>query len=277
MKKSVSVMLLLVLSLFLLVGCQRAGTWCPSPGVCIYPEEIPEEEFDKITEEIIIPEEEQQPQEITVPDVEKKAREIIVGYIGANRPKQQIIEALEEEEIPNDIIQKLMDEYFPEADIIVTEGELVKLAPQATDPEGDVVTFTFSEPLDGNGEWQTEIGDAGTYEIIITASDGVNEVTQTFVILVRPANQPPVITIAATLDVDEGDTIILEPEVSDPEGDDVEVSFSGWMTSDTYKTTYNDAGEHIVTITATDGINEVNKDILITISDVNRPPEFVLP
>jgi hypothetical protein len=245
MKKSVIAIVMILSLVFVLSGCQRAGTWCPSPGVCVFPEEITEDETEDISEEIIIPEEEQ-------PDIIEESEEII--------------EEVEEE------IDETIEEITTEADMVVTEGELVKLSPEATDPEGDVVTFTFSEPLDDNGEWQTEIGDAGTYTITVIASDGVNEVSQEFTILVRPANRPPVLDVPAMIEVNEGETVVIEPEVSDPEGDDVEITYSGWMTSDTYKTTYNDAGEYIVTVTATDGVNEVSDDILITVNDVNRAP-----
>ena len=44
------------------------------------------------------------------------------------------------------------------------------------------------------------------------------------------------------------------------------------MTSDTYKTTYDDAGSYIVTIIASDGKTSVAKDVKVNVQNVNRPP-----
>ncbi len=232
MKKNILFMLILAISLiFLLNGCQKLGTFCPSPGVCVYPEEM-EEGMEEISGEIIVPTEEI------------------------------------EEEVPEEVEEELPEE----ADIIVTEGELVKLAPKATDPEGDIITFTFSEPLNENGEWLTEIGDAGLYKTIVIASDGVNEVSQEVTILVKPANKPPIMEFIEDIIVTEGDTVTIEPVVSDPEGDNIVISYSGWMTTSSYETTYEDAGEYIVTVTASDGVNEVSQNVNIIVNEFNRPP-----
>jgi len=244
MKKNIVFMLILSISLiFLLSGCQNLGTFCPSPGVCVYPEEIEEVEgIEEITGEVIVPPLEEIEEEEFIPE--------------------------EEEFIPEE------EEFIPEeADIVVTEGELVKLAPEAKDPEGDIVTFTFSEPLDENGEWLTETGDAGFYTIMVIASDGVNEVSKEFTILVKEiANKAPVMEFIEDITITEGDTITIEPTVTDPEGDNIIISYSGWMTTSSYTTTYDDTGEYVVTIAASDGVNEIFQDVNIIINEFNRPP-----
>ncbi len=228
MRKNFIILLIFVLSLvFILNGCQRLGTFCPSPGVCIYPEEnVSDKGLEDLTGDIIIPEE----------DIE---------------------EEIEEE---------------TEADIVVNEGEVVKLKPQASDPEGDIIEFTFSEPLNASGEWQTKAGDAGFYKVTVTASDGVNEVTHEVTILVKSANRPPVMEFIEDKEVNEGETVLFEPEVVDPEGDEISITYSGWMTSNKYTTTFDDAGEYKVTVTASDGVNEVTQDVTVTVKNLNRPP-----
>ncbi len=57
-------------------------------------------------------------------------------------------------------------------DITIDEGDLVKITPIAIDPDEDTLTFTFSSPLNSDGEWQTDYDDAGTYKTTITVSDG---------------------------------------------------------------------------------------------------------
>ncbi len=163
-----------------------------------------------------------------------------------------------------------------EADLVVTEGDLVKLNPKVTDEDGDQVTLTFSAPLDQNGMWQTEIGDAGLYHVTITASDGKATSTKEMTILVKSSNNPPLIQVDDLIEVSEGEMVELDPIVTDPDGDDVELTVSGWMDSLTYQTGYNDAGEYIVTLTASDGKSETTKDVVVIVKNTNRPPVLQL-
>ncbi len=74
--------------------------------------------------------------------------------------------------------------------------------------------------------------------------------------------------------VDETETVILRPLAFDPEGKEITFTFSGWMNSEVKQTTYDDEGTYEVTITATDGFNELKQTIEITVNNVNRPPVF---
>ena len=132
--------------------------------------------------------------------------------------------------------------------------------------------MSFTEPMDA-GFWNTTIGDAGKYEVDITVTDGVESVTDSFTILVTAANTPPTISIDNQT-YDEGELVILEPEVSDPDGDSINVTYSGWMNQSTYQTTYDDSGVHLVTISVSDGTVTVEEQVTITVKDVNRPPVF---
>ena len=152
------------------------------------------------------------------------------------------------------------------------EGELVRISPQGVDEDGDPIQFTFSEPLDENGEWQTAAGDAGEYLVDITASDGRATVTRQLRIVVLSDNEAPEISGVSDIVVSEGETISLSPEVTDPDGDDVTVSYSGWMTSATYTTGFDDAGEHEVTISATDGERTTTRAVTIVVENTNRAP-----
>jgi len=159
--------------------------------------------------------------------------------------------------------------------LVVIEGEEASFPKlKVTDPDGDAIKYTYSEPLDYQGTWQTREGDAGEYLTSITASDGENEVVQEVLIIVEALNKPPVIELFSDIVVQEDDRITLDPDVTDPEGKDVTITFSGWMDSDTRKTTYDDAGEYIVRITASDGVKESYQDVKITVENVNRPPVF---
>lgn len=159
--------------------------------------------------------------------------------------------------------------------ITVQEGELVVLKPESEDPDADTILYTFSEPLDKDGRWQTKKGDAGNYEITVTASDGELTDTQKILLVVESTNKPPVLSPIADITINEGETVSLEPVATDPDGDEVTITYSGWMTEASYITNYDDAGTHIVTVTASDNIGSASQDVIVTVNNMNRPPKIV--
>lgn len=157
----------------------------------------------------------------------------------------------------------------------VIEGDLVEFPNlRAVDPDGDPIEYTFSSPLNDEGEWQTGKGDAGDYKVTITASDGVNTVSQDILIVVLPQNRPPVIELADTIEVMEGETVVIEPKVTDAEGDEVAISYTGWMKSATKATNFDDAGSYKVLVTASDGSSESSKTVVINVANKNRAPSL---
>ncbi len=161
--------------------------------------------------------------------------------------------------------------------ITKTEGERIVLHPQAIDPDGDEVHYSFTEPFAADGTWQTRIGDAGSYDVTITATDthgAAAEVTITVIVL--PANQPPHLNCPELIVVREGEDVIIDCEVSDPEGDEVAVSYDGWMDGPTRSTGYDDAGSYTVTVTAADEHGQSEATVVVKVEDVNRAPEFPL-
>jgi hypothetical protein len=161
-----------------------------------------------------------------------------------------------------------------------TEGELVELKPQVLDPDGDVLTFTFSPPVNQDGRWQTKIGDEGLYSITIGVSDGASTSSEVVDIIVLRANRPPIISCRDII-VDEGEEINLNDRcsVTDEDNGDIQLAYSGWMNSGRYQTTFDDAGEHVVLITASDRngstvLHTVSKDVTIQVNNMDRSPIF---
>jgi len=161
------------------------------------------------------------------------------------------------------------------SDITVKEGETVRISAVAADPDNEPVTIKYSAPLNDNGEWETEEGDVGKYKVTVTASDGKLASKQEVLVSVTSLNKPPTLDIVAEINVNEGETVMLSPVATDPEGSEIVISYSGWMRSSTYETDYDDAGTYTVTVTASDGVNQVTKEVTINVEDVNRPPEFI--
>ena len=165
---------------------------------------------------------------------------------------------------------------LPESGVMIeaTEGDLVELKPEAVDPDQDLVNFFFTTPFNENGRWQTKEGDAGQYLVTITASDGKSNTSQDILVVIQKANKAPVIECPEEVTVKEGETIKLDCNIYDPEGESVIAEYSGFMKSSTYTTTYDDAGEYSVQIKARDKLKETTATLKIKVIDVNRPPEI---
>ncbi len=184
---------------------------------------------------------------------------------------------VEEVQTTEEAVEEVVKEEVKEVPTLkVKEGEFVSFPNlKATDPDGDKITYTFSTPLNLKGEWQTKDGDAGEYTVAITASDVITQIKKDVMIIVEEVNKDPVLEKIKDIVVEEGKTVKLAPKALDPEGKPLTITYSGWMTSDTKVLDYNSAGDYIVRVTISDGVNEVFQDVKITVEDVNRPPVFV--
>ncbi len=191
-----------------------------------------------------------------------------------NATKIEEIKEVEEKEVEEEVEaaeEEVEEEKVQE--ISVTEGDLIQLKVKATDPDGNPLTYSFSEPLNSTGAWQTQEGDAGEYNITVTVTDSEGlSASQELKIIVLALNHAPILEKIDPIVVDEGDTIEIKINASDPDGDELEITFSGWMNSSTYTTDYDDAGNYTVTVKVTDGKETVSQDILITVNNKNRAP-----
>lgn len=159
-------------------------------------------------------------------------------------------------------------------EVSVIEGDLIEVIPDAEDPDGDKLEFTFYPPLNSTGGWQTKEGDVGFYESNVTVSDGTFKDTTPLRIHVNSFNAKPIVQSLPDLTVKEGDTIDVTVEVEDPEGELISIKFSGWMDSHVKETTHQDAGIHLVTVSVSDGTHEVNESFQVIVENINRPPTF---
>jgi|WetSurMetagenome_2_1015567.scaffolds.fasta_scaffold153399_1 hypothetical protein len=164
----------------------------------------------------------------------------------------------------------------PENGVVIqaTEGDLVQLKPEAVDPDGQKVAYSFTTPFDSNGKWQTKEGDAGTYHVTVTASDGQASSSEEVSVLIKKAKKGPVIECPDSFTVKEGDSISLNCNIYDPEGDQAIVEYSGFMKGPTYSTTYNDAGKYTTIVKAKNQYKETAKTISITVLNTDRSPDI---
>jgi len=154
----------------------------------------------------------------------------------------------------------------------VQETDLVKINAEAVDPDGDELSYSYSLPLDENGEWQTEYGDAGEYNLKITASDGINKTEEKVILIVKKKNQPP-FTTEKKVSVKETQQLDLKNFVSDPDNDILSYTFNApFDKNGLWATGYEDAGDYVAHFTISDGEFNVKAQIGVKVLNTNQPP-----
>jgi len=209
---------------------------------------------------------------------EINVEDVVIEVVEEDVVVEEVIEASEESDI---VVEE--EEISEEAIvIIVEESELISLIPKAQDPDNDALIFTFTSPLDKNGEWQTTYGDEGEYTITVTASDGTLTTSREVLIIVNKKDEAPVFDSFSpedtVVEIDETETIDFEVITSDMNDDELTYTWKldGIEVNDensyTYETTYEDSGSHTVKIIVSDNTFDTEKIWAVTVSNVNREP-----
>ncbi|HYR51425.1 MAG TPA: Ig-like domain-containing protein [Candidatus Dormibacteraeota bacterium] len=183
------------------------------------------------------------------------------------------------------------------ANMTVNEGSTADQTLQATDLDGDTITFAkVSGPtyatVSAAGLVRLAPGfeDAGTAIATVSASDGTLSDTKSFEIQVNNTNRPPVLQQIANMTVTEGATAEQTMHATDPDGDAVSYfksSGPGFMTVGLttgiihLAPVSGDAGTHDAVARATDGGAVVDSSsFTITVNPAapeNHPPVLALP
>ena len=259
MKKEI-LFALMIISVILISACDVYNTlYAQQPRIEGEAVEVPEEDITIETEDWM---------EGMAEDTEEIDSE---DLLNKGEVEIDIEDIFEEEDIPEDATVT-----------IVEETELVSLVPKAEDPDKDTLTFTFTSPLNENGEWQTTYGDAGQYTITVTASDGSLTASKEVLIIVNRKEEAPVLNSlkpdTTTIEIDETDTIDFKAIASDLNDDQLTYTWkldgigTGDKDSMQYQTTYEDSGSHTMKAIISDGMFETEKIWSVTVNNVNRKP-----
>ena len=164
--------------------------------------------------------------------------------------------------------------------ITVNETDFVSLKPKVRDEDADKLAYSFTEPLDENGQWQTKYGDAGKYNVTVTVSDGTTNVSTDVLLVVKKKNVPPVIDSFAPQDmsitINEGEEARFDVEASDLNKDVLRYAWKldGNVVYEkkdyAYKTDYGNAGLHKISVIVSDGEEEISKEWEINVNKVDR-------
>ena len=108
----------------------------------------------------------------------------------------------------------------------------------------------------------------------VTATDGKLSSSQKIKLVVDRVNVPPVIAALKDLIVNEGEVVVVEPKVTDPNSDAVSVAISEPLKSGKFMTDHTSAGEYKIIVMATDGELESKETFVLRINDVNMLPQI---
>ncbi len=199
---------------------------------------------------------------------------VLAGCVNAPVEEPTLVEELEqiEQELEsNDLVETPEEEPMMRT-IAIDENQELDLGVDIVDPDNDVVDYTFSAPLNDDGKWDTNYGDAGEYVVTITATDGVHTAIEDVNLVVNRVNVAPELSGVENINAQEGDLIEFIPEVMDPNGDSIELTVSAPLDMGTFQTDHTSAGVYEIVVTATDGELTTTETVSLTIEDVNVLP-----
>ncbi len=178
----------------------------------------------------------------------------------------------------------------------VDEGQLLEITITATDPDGDVLTYSASNlpagssfnPVNQKFTWTPDFTQAANYDLLFTVTDNGTHpmsTSETITITVGNVNRPPVLARIGDKTISEGQLLQFTITATDPDGDPLAYSASNLPSGATFdpitqtfswSPTYDQAGNYPeVRFTVTDsGIPpaSASEAITITVGNVNRPP-----
>ena len=199
---------------------------------------------------------------------------------------------------------------LPLQDVTVKETETVQINPAASDPDEDILHFSFTSPLGKrSGKWKTTFEDQGEYTTYVTATDGKNPDTKPVKITVLKNNRPPTITIKNDdVTVNENQEFQITAKATDPDNDNLTLSLENppkgatfingaFVWSPPFESVTNKKDSLVndlsssspllnkklnsestvlwLTFKASDGELETIHPVKITIKNINRAPQIV--
>mgnify|MGYP000087673068 FL=1 len=177
----------------------------------------------------------------------------------------------------------------------ITEGQHYLYHLQGQDADNDRLSYRLlSAPsamvMQVNGQslsWRPGFKDDGRHEVMVSVSDGVKEVIQSFTLLVNNKNRGPRINSLPLQSVTENQVYKARVAAFHPDGMALNyqlITAPNTMQIDnhqgliTWQTGFQDAGTHLVEVEVTDeeGLTKQLRYPII-VKDVNRAPYFVSP
>ncbi len=167
----------------------------------------------------------------------------------------------------------------------VNENSLLSFSVNATDGNGDTITYTAQNLPSGatfsnkTFSWTPSYQQANTYQVTFIASDGGEQDSETITITVNNVNRAPVLGAIGNKSVNENFLLTIGVAASDPDGGTITYSVNGLPSGAAFAgqtfnwtPTYSQAGNHTVTFVVSDGQAQDSETITINVNNVNRAP-----
>ena len=159
-----------------------------------------------------------------------------------------------------------------ENSLIYEEGDLITLTHLITDPDKDILTYSFEAPFNENGQWQTSYDDAGRYVTNIKISDQEITIIKQVEITINEKNAPSMLeeifqASDTTIFIKENEELTIFAIASDQEDDPItytwyldETIYSN-EPSTTLKFDYNSEGQtHTLSLKLSDQATQDTTD-----------------
>ncbi len=176
-----------------------------------------------------------------------------------------------------------LDSFTPEdTAITIDETESVEFSIRASDLNKDILRYSWK--LDGvsignddSVEYKTTYEDSGSHTVKASVSDGLFDTEKIWSVTVNNVNRKPQISEIDDIEAKETDTVTINAAALDDDGDELSYSIDDSRfvqdgSAFTWETTYDDAGEHLVTVSVSDGVDTATQEVTVTVENVNRPP-----
>ena len=166
----------------------------------------------------------------------------------------------------------------------INEGEMLKIIPKAYDLDGDKVKLRYSGFIDTD-TYKSKFGDAGAYEIKVTASDGMLETSKLVNVNISHVNRAPVFGKINNIKAREDDEIAVLLNVNDPDNDEIIYSIDNPPEGSSLKgnaffwkpafdiADKKETKELDLVFVASDGKLQTRQIVKAEISDRNRAPK----
>ncbi len=167
--------------------------------------------------------------------------------------------------------------------VTAVEDSSIEFTAEANDLNNDALAYSWrlnGEELSTDQEsfsLPLDFSSAGEHSLEVIVSDSVSEVRHSWEITVANLNREPTLETIQDIDLSETETVTLSPVASDPDGDEIQFTidderFSQDGQNFVWETNHDDSGSYSVTITASDGTDDVSQEVSIVVGNVNRPP-----
>jgi len=173
----------------------------------------------------------------------------------------------------------------------LAEGSSLAFTLNGADSDGDALSYSASgvpvgatfNSVSRSFSWTPGYDQAGSYSVTFRVSDGALSASQTIIITVSNVNRAPQFSVIPAQTVAENAPLGFTLSASDPDGDSLTFSaanlpggsqLSNFSHSFSWTPGYDQAGSYAVTFSVSDGNLGASQTVTITVSNVNRAPQF---